>query len=182
MKRKFSIVVVLILICAFFIGSVPVSAATSQDTLAIFISGQPDNVKNYLARTGVTYEVMDTLVGAPTEPGRYTLGYTNTYVINGAVTGCKIYLMRGYEDRVIHEIGHVVSHYNGVPFYWAKTPEFMQIWAEERYNSTMHDQGYDDPVEYFACAYYTYFTCRKYLKSSCPKTYTYIQNVIANTI
>ena len=70
--------------------------------LSVYWAQQPENVRNYLSRMNTNIYVDQTLYNAPTEPGRYTLGYTSMYLIDQRVTNIDIHLMKGYEIGRAH--------------------------------------------------------------------------------
>lgn len=151
--------------------------------ISIFWNQQPENVRNYLTRMGTTIEVVDNVPYYA--EGRYTLGLTSMSGTPDNVTGIKIYVKRGFEDMLTHEIGHCVSNYGNVAHYWDQTPAFLQIWMLEAPGSGIKEfWGYDisTPIEYFAVSYDMYFKYKDYLKKKCPETYKYIDTVIKNTI
>lgn len=177
--KKFLSLWALVLMCLFFV-STDVHAAD----IAFYWNQQPENIKNYLLRTGTTIQVVDALPSSHMA-GNQDLGVTLTHLSGGSITGTEIYIRRNFEQMLTHEIGHCVSHYNNIPFYWAKTPEFQQIWMLEAPSSGITEfWGYptNTPVEFFAVGYDLYFNYPDFFKKKCPETYKYIKNVIANTI
>lgn len=171
----------LALTCVLFI-SVDAKAETNNN-VAFYLARQPANVQAYIARQGVNIQVVDQLQYS--WPGLIAHAYTTMYGTEDYISGIDIVLLSGYESALTHEVGHCVSNLGNVRYYWAKTPEFMQIWAVERMGVNGADvlmaQGWEDPVEYFACAYDMYINFPQLLMKQHPQTYNYIQAVVAQT-
>jgi len=134
---------------------------------------QPSNVQwdLYYQRTSV--QVVDKL---PWESPNLadTYGITTLNVQNGYVQSVNIYIKRGCEFALTHEVGHALSDEGGIPYWWAFQPCFIEIWQKERYNNVMMAQGFDDIREYFACAYDMFIRFPQMLKRTNPDTYNYM--------
>jgi len=186
MKRK---LLSLILMLALIIALIPpVRAEATMADFSYYWSRQPENVQNYLIREGVQFHIVDQLPPSSCiSTTGYTLAYTNTYTNGDIITGVEVYCLKGFEQYITHEIGHVLSHYNKHAFLWASTPEFLQIWETEKdgsyiCNTTMTEQGLTSPIEYFAVSYDAYINYGDLMKQKCPRTYKYIDTVVKNTI
>lgn len=143
-------------------------------------SRQPSNVQWDLYYQNTAIQVVDTLPWV--SPSLYdTYAYTTLNVQNGYVQSVGIWIKRGYEYTLTHEVGHALSDYAKTPYWWCYRPEFIQIWQQERYNNIMLYQGWSDIREYFACAYDAYIRYPQMLKQTCPMTYNYITVVLQNT-
>ena len=140
---------------------------------------QPSNVKLDLYYQRTNIQVVDKL---PWEsPNLYaTYAYTKMKTIPNTqyVYGIDMYIKTGEESSLTHEVGHCISNYQGIPYYWCNTPTFDAIWQAERANNIMMYQGRDNKIEYFACAYDMYIRFNHVLRQSNPMTYEYIKNVL----
>lgn len=141
---------------------------------------QPNNVQWNLFYQPTNIQVVDKL---PWEsPSLYdTYGYTTLNVQNGYVQSVNIYIKRGCEFALTHEVGHALSCAGKIPYWWAYRPEFIQIWQTERFNNALMAQGIDDIREYFACAYDLFIRYPQILKQANPQTYNYMIVVQKNT-
>ena len=141
-------------------------------------SRQPNNVKWNVYHQNTNIQVVDNLSWQ--SPDLYeTYAYTTMDVDNGIVTSADIVIKRGNESALTHEIGHVLSNYNGIPYYWCYTPQFQAIWQTEKYNNVLLvGQGEADIREYFACAYDLYIRYGPMLRRTCPLTYSYINSIV----
>lgn len=141
---------------------------------------QPNNVQWDLYYQNTAIQVVDTLPWV--SPSLYdTYAYTTLNVQNGYVQSVGIWIKRGYEYTLTHEVGHALSDYAKTPYWWCYQPSFYQIWLAERYNNAMMAQGFDDIREYFACAYDMYIRYPQILKQANPMTYNYITVVLNYT-
>ena len=154
--------------------------AETNSNVAFYLARQPANVRSRLAKQGVTINVMDQLDYSAPELAT-TWAYTNMYGSLDNINRIEIVLQKGYESALTHEVGHCISNYGNIAYYWAKTPEFTAITAAESHNSVFAAQGWDNPIEYFACAYAMYIDFPAALKQFHPMTYNYIQAVLAQT-
>lgn len=141
---------------------------------------QPNNVQWDLYYQRTSIQVVDKL---PWESPNLadTYGITTLNVQNGYVQSVNIYIKRGCEFALTHEVGHTLSDEGGIPYWWAFQPCFIEIWQKERYNNVMMAQGFDDIREYFACAYDLYIRYPQILKQANPMTYNYITVVLKYT-
>ncbi|MBQ7481326.1 MAG: hypothetical protein IJT80_05555 [Lachnospiraceae bacterium] len=112
-----------------------------------------------------------------------TYAYTTMNVIPGTsyVSSIDIFIKKGYEPALTHEVGHALSNARFDLYWWCYRPEFIQIWQRERYNNVLMVQGIDDIREYFACAYDLFIRFPQILKQANPDTYNYIQVVLNYT-
>ena len=175
MKRLISLIgVCIILICT------PVKAEITPQLLQEW-SRQPSNVQWNVFYQNTNIQVVDQLPW--TSPNLAdTYGYTTLNVQNGYVQSVNIYIKRGCEFALTHEVGHVLSDYAKIPYFWAFQPLFVQIWQAERYNcALLIGQGETDIREYFAEAYNLYINYPLILKKCCPMTYNYITVVLSYT-
>ncbi len=191
MKRKLLSLALLLALIFALIPPVEAKANTEMivPDFSFVWNRQPENVRNYLIREGVQFHIVDQLPpSSAIIPGNFTPAYTNTYYEGvDSVTKVEIYCLRNWEQYITHEIGHALSHYNKHAFFWASTPEFLQIWAAEKdgsylCNTTMTTQGLTSPIEYFAVSYDMYINYRDEMKKRCPRTYKYIDTIVKNTI
>lgn len=145
-------------------------------------SRQPPNVQWNVFYQNTNIQVVDKL---PWEsPSLYdTYAYTTMNVIPGTlyVNSIDMYIKRGYEYTLTHEVGHVISNAGRSVYWWCYRPEFINIWQKERFNNAMMAQGIDDIREYFACAYDMYIRYPQILKQANPETYNYIKVVLKYT-
>ena len=141
---------------------------------------QPSNVQWNVYYQNTAINVVDKL---PWEsPSLYdTYAYTTLNVQNGYVQSVGIWIKRGYEYTLTHEVGHALSDYAKIPYWWCYQPTFIQIWLTERYNNAMMAQGIDDIREYFACAYDLYIRYPQILQQANPQTFNYITVVLNYT-
>jgi len=159
--------------------SVPVRAEITPSLLYEW-GKQPSNVQWNVYYQNTAINVVDKL---PWEsPSLYdTYAYTTMNVNGGYVTSIDMYIKRGYEYTLTHEVGHCISNAGHSVYWWCFRPEFIQIWQQERYNNALMAQGLDDVREYFACAYDLYINYPQILKQANPLTYNYITVVLRNT-
>lgn len=142
---------------------------------------QPNNVQWNVFYQNTNIQVVDKL---PWEsPSLYdTYGYTTLNVQNGYVQSVNIYIKRGCEFALTHEVGHALSDYAKIPYWWATNPAFQPIWQAEKYNcALLVGQGEYDVREYFAAAYDLYIRFPQILKQTCPQTFNYITVVLNYT-
>ena len=143
---------------------------------------QPSNVQMSVAKQYTSIYYVDNLPWV--SPSLYdTYAYTTMNVIPNTtyVYSIDMFIKKGNDTALTHEIGHVISNANHSVYWWCYRPEFIQIWQQERYNNVLMAQGWDDIREYFACAYDCYIRFPKLLKQTCPSTYNYITVVLRNT-
>lgn len=143
-------------------------------------SRQPNNVQWNVFYQQTNIQVVDNLPWV--SPSLYdTYAYTTMNVNSEYVQSIDMYVKRGYEFALTHEVGHCISNANRTPYWWCYQPCFIQIWQAERYNNVMMAQGFDDIREYFACAYDLYLRYPQILKQANPLTYNYITVVLQYT-
>lgn len=154
---------------------VPVRADVNYNLIMNW-SLQPPNVQQDLVAKRTNIQVVDAL---PWEsPDLYeTYAYTTMNVIPGTsyVASIDIFIKKGYESALTHEVGHALSNARFDLYWWCCRPEFIRIWQRERYNNVLMAQGIDDIREYFACAYDLFIRFPQILKQANPDTYNYIQ-------
>lgn len=143
---------------------------------------QPPNVQQNLVLQNTSIHVVDTLPWESPDLAQ-TWAYTTMDVIPGTayVRSVDIYIKTGYESALTHEVGHVLSNAGHTVYWWCFRPEFIQIFQEERYNNVMMAQGFDNILEYFACAYDMYIRFPELLKKTNPKTFNYLTVVMRYT-
>lgn len=143
---------------------------------------QPPNVQQNLVLQNTSIHVVDTLPWESPDLAQ-TWAYTTMDVISGTayVRSVDIYIKTGYESALTHEVGHVLSNAGHTVYWWCFRPEFIQIFQEERYNNVMMAQGFDNILEYFACAYDMYIRFPELLKKTNPKTFNYLTVVMRYT-
>ena len=162
--------------------NITVKAEINYDLLYNW-SYQPANVQMNLVMQNTHIQVVDEL---PWEsPELYeTWAYTTMNVVPGTqyVSSIDMYIKKGYESALTHEVGHCISNANHCLYWWCFRPEFIQIWQKERMNCPLLiGQGLTDIREYFACAYDAYIRYPQILKQTCPDTYNYIKVVLNYT-
>lgn len=142
---------------------------------------QPNNVQWSVFYQNTNIQVVDTLPWV--SPDLYdTYAYTTMNVNNGYVNSVDIVIKRGCEFSLTHEVGHALSNYLHIPYWWATNPLFQQIWQQEKYNcALLIGQGETDVREYFAEAYAIFIKYPQILKQCCPQTYNYLQVVLSYT-
>lgn len=142
---------------------------------------QPNNVQWNVYYQNTNIQVVDTLPWV--SPSLYdTYAFTSMYKNNnGLVDHVDMYIRRGNESALTHEVGHVISNAGRTCYWWCYQPCFIQIWQVERYNNVMMPQGFDDIREYFACSYDMYIRYPQILKQTNPMTYNYMIVVLRNT-
>ena len=144
-------------------------------------SRQPSNVQWNLYNQRTNIQVVDKL---PWESPFLadTYGYTTLNVQNGYVQSVDIVIKRGCEFALTHEVGHALSDYAHIPYWWATNPAFQPIWQAEKYNCVLLvGQGEYDVREYFAAAYDLYIRFPQILRKCCPSTFNYITVVLSYT-
>ncbi len=143
---------------------------------------QPPNVQQNLVLQNTSIHVVDTLPWESPDLAQ-TWAYTTMDVIPGTayVRSVDIYIKTGYESALTHEVGHALSNAGHTVYWWCFRPEFIQIFQEERYNNVMMAQGFDNILEYFACAYDMYIRFPELLKKTNPKTFNYLTVVMRYT-
>lgn len=176
MKRLISLIgVCILLICT------PCKAEITPQLMMEW-SRQPSNVQWNLFNQRTNIQVVDKL---PWESPFLadTWAYTTMNVIPGTtyVSSINMYIKRGYESALTHEVGHALSNANHDVYWWCFQPAFIQIWQQERYNNVMMAQGFDDIREYFACAYDMYIRYPQLLKKTNPLTWNYLTVVLKYT-
>ena len=167
-------------ILAILIMVTPVKAEITPQLLQEW-NKQPSNVQWNVFYQNTAINVVDKL---PWEsPSLYdTYAYTTMNVNQGYVTSIDMYIKRGYEYTLTHEVGHCISNAGHTPYWWCYQPCFIQIWQAERYNCVLLvGQGATDIREYFAEAYNLYINYPPILKQCCPMTYNYMIVVLRNT-
>lgn len=143
-------------------------------------SRQPNNVQWNVFYQNTFIEVVNELPWV--SPSLYdTYAYTTMNVEQGNVKTINMVIKKNYEFALTHEVGHCVSNYAHIPYWWCYQPVFTVIWQNERYNNALMTQGIDDIREYFACAYDLYIRYPQILKQANPMTYNYIVNVLHYT-
>ena len=175
MKRLIAMIgVCILMICT------PVKAEITPQLLNEWAK-QPNNVQWNVYYQNTNIQVVDTLDW--TSPDLYdTYAYTTMNVSNGLVYSIDMRIKRGYEYTLSHEVGHCISNYAQIPYWWAYNPQFQQIWMAERYNcALLVGQGETDVREYFAEAYAIFVKYPQILKQCCPQTYNYLQVVLSYT-
>ena len=143
---------------------------------------QPNNVQWNVFYQQTNIQVVDTLPWESPDLAD-TWAYTTMNVIPGTlyVQSIDMYVKRGYEFALTHEVGHAISNAGHSVYWWCFRPEFINIWQKERYNNVMMAQGFDDIREYFACAYDMYINYPQLLKKTNPLTWNYLTVVLRNT-
>ena len=143
---------------------------------------QPNNVQWNVFYQNTNIQVVDKLSWESPDLAD-TWAYTTMNVIPGTtyVSSINMYIKRGYESALTHEVGHALSNANHDVYWWCFQPCFIQIWQQERYNNVMMAQGFDDIREYFACAYDMYINYPQLLKKTNPLTWNYITVVLRYT-
>lgn len=144
-----------------------------------YLSLQPQNVQRNLVKQNTRFHVVDSLSWESPDL-QETWAYT-TMNVTDKVESIDVYIKAGYETALTHEVGHCVSNYAQIPYFWCNQPIYDQIWMAERYNNVMMAQGFDNKIEYFACAYDLYIRFPQMLKRSNPLTYNYIKTVLNYT-
>lgn len=89
-------------------------------------------------------------------------------------------VLKANVDRVfIHEIGHFVDRENG---YISDSNEFLKIYKSEKNRFAGDNKAYalSNNKEYFAEVFKEYSMHGSSLKKHCPKSYKFINNVLAN--
>ena len=143
---------------------------------------QPTNVQWNVYYQNTAINVVDKLPWeSPTLADTYAYTTMNVIPNTTYVASIDMYVKRGYETALTHEVGHCISNAGHSVYWWCYRPEFIQIWQAERYNNVLMAQGFDDIREYFACAYDAYIRYPQMLKQTCPSTYNYITVVLRNT-
>lgn len=143
---------------------------------------QPNNVQWNVFYQNTNIQVVDKLPWESPDLAS-TWAYTTMNVIPGTtyVSSIDMYIKRGYETALTHEVGHAISNANHSLYWWCIQPSFIQIWQQERYNNVMMAQGFDNILEYFACAYDLYINYPQLLKQTNPLTWNYLQVVMQYT-
>ena len=142
---------------------------------------QPANVQMNLYNQHTNIQVVDQLPWQSPDLAQ-TWAYTTMNVNNGYVYSIDIVIKRGYESALTHEVGHALSNYAHIPYWWATNPAFQPIWQAEKYNcALLIGQGETDVREYFAQAYFLYINYKPILKQCCPLTYNYLTVVLHYT-
>ena len=144
---------------------------------------QPNNVQWNVYYQNTAINVVDKLPWESPSLAQ-TYAYTTMNVIPNTlyVQSIDMYVKRGYESALTHEVGHCISNAGHSVYWWCYRPEFIQIWQQEKYNCVLLvGQGSTDIREYFAEAYNLYINYTPILKKCCPSTYNYMKVVLQNT-
>ena len=142
---------------------------------------QPSNVQWNLYNQRTNIQVVDNLPWTSPDLAQ-TWAYTTMNVNGGYVQSVDMVIKRGYESALTHEVGHALSNYARIPYWWAYNPSFQAIWQAEKYNcALLFGQGENDIREYFAAAYDLYIRFPQILKQTCPLTYNYLTVVLNYT-
>lgn len=173
----------IVLIIGLIIWLFPLQAKAEITPSLLYEWGkQPSNVQWNVFYQNTAINVVDKL---PWESPSLadTYAYTTMNVIPNTmyVSSIDMYVKRGYETALTHEVGHCISNANHSVYWWCYRPEFIQICQQERYNNVLMYQGVDDIREYFACAYDLYINYPQLLKQANPMTYNYMIVVLRNT-
>ena len=176
MKR----ITLLTLVCIFFINVQARAEITPQ--LLNEWAKQPNNVQWNVYYQNTAINVVDKLPWESPSLAQ-TYAYTTMNVIPNTmyVQSIDMFIKRGYESALTHEVGHCISNAGHSVYWWCYRPEFIQIWQQERYNNVLMAQGFDNILEYFACAYDLYINYPQILKQANPMTYNYMIVVLRNT-
>ena len=144
---------------------------------------QPTNVQWNVYYQNTNIQVVDKLPWeSPTLADTYAYTTMNVIPNTTYVASIDMYIKRGHETALTHEVGHCISNANHSVYWWAYRPEFIQIWLQERDNAFVFmPQGHDDIREYFACSYDLFINYKPVLKKCCPMTYNYLLVVLQNT-
>ena len=146
-------------------------------------SRQPSNVQWNVFYQNTNIQVVDKLPWESPDLAD-TWAYTTMNVIPGTtyVSSINMYIKRGYESALTHEVGHALSNANHDVYWWCFQPAFIDIWNREKYNNPLLlGQGEYDIREYFACAYDLYIRFPQLLKQTCPDTWNYLTVVLRYT-
>ena len=177
MRKIFEFIVItgacILMMCA------PVSAEINYNLIWNWAL-QPTNVQNNLVMQHTSIYVMDKLPWESPDLAQ-TWAYTTMNVSNGRVQSIDMYIKTGYESALTHEVGHGISNYAQIPYWWCFQPSFVQIYEQERFNNVLMAQGFYDIREYFACAYDLFIRYPELLKQTNPLTYNYLQVVMCYT-
>ncbi len=169
----------LVIIGVFLLWVIPVRAEITPQLLTE-LSRQPSNVQANIQSQHTNIYVVDQLPWTSADLAD-TYAYTTMNVSNGSVSSIDIYIKRGCEFALTHEIGHVISNTSEV-YGWCYQPSFIAIWNAEKYNNALLvGQGENDVREYFASAYDLYIRFPMILKQANPQTYNYITVVLNYT-
>ena len=91
----------------------------------------------------------------------------------------KIILAKGDTATLIHEVGHFISF---IKFGGDSEKDFVKVYKSEKSKASkfyrMPSYTTKNQSEYFAESVSTYYMSGSKLKSSCPKTYSYMKAVI----
>ena len=176
MKR----IIIAALVCILFL-QVPVRADINYNLIFNW-QIQPPNVQQNLVLQNTSIHVVDTLPWESPDLAQ-TWAYTTMDVIPGTtyVRSVDIYIKTGYESALTHEVGHALSNAGHTVYWWCFRPEFIQIFQKERYNNVMMAQGFDNILEYFACAYDMFIRYPEILKKTNPETFNYLTVVMRYT-
>ena len=109
----------------FLLWCTPVKAEITPQLLQEW-SRQPSNVQWNVYYQNTAINVVDTL---PWESPSLadTWAYTTLNVNQGYVQSINMYVKRGYESALTHEVGHCISNAGRSPYWWCYRPEFVQI-------------------------------------------------------
>lgn len=141
---------------------------------------QPPNVQNNLVRKNTNIQVVDNL--AWEDPNLVTTyAYTTKHNIP-YVSNIDMYIKKGEEDSLTHEVGHCLSDYDHFFNWWIEQPCFDAIYQAERRNNIAMYYGFYSKEEYFATAYDMYINNPKFLQRTNPMTYNFITVVLSYTL
>lgn len=176
-----SITMIMAVASVVILGMTVNAKAETNSNIAFYLAMQPANVQAHIAKQGVNISVVNELPWTSSDLA-ITYAYTTMHGTQDVITGIDIVIKSGYESALTHEVGHCISNLGNIRYYYATTPEFQAICAAECRNSLyVSSQGWDNPIEYFACAYDAYINFPQALKKYHPLTYNYIQAVVAQT-
>lgn len=141
----------------------------------------PDNIKVKMNNAGVHIAVNSDMVAMRTGSDRAVGVTTTTYRSDGKITSQAIFVKYGYEDSILHEVGHFMASYPHTIGFWTNNPTWDSIYCAEVCNATaagLSSTNIYNASEYFAEAFSVYFENPGALATYCPQTYQYI-NILA---
>ena len=141
----------------------------------------PDNIKAKMNNAGVHIAVNSDMVSMRSNSGRAVGITATTYRPGGQIVSQAIYVKYGYEDAILHEVGHFMSSYPNTIEFWTNNPTWNNIYCSEVCNATaagLSNANIYNASEYFAEAFQVYILNPGALATYCPQTYQYI-NILA---
>lgn len=159
---------------------------SNNNSLFYYYNMLPENVQQYLEDMDCSITIDDSkmlkvkIVGENADQYHAeNVGLTKQDVDEyGLVHSARIYIKRGYENVVLHEVGHVMANYKGNCNAWAETDAWKYIYEKENEYIPMDVYSTSTPDEYFAESFSWFILQPQELYKYAPMTWQYINAVV----